>query len=126
MLKVIFPGMDVLLIFQVYETWPLPPGAIETCALKTRFTVVPQAIAPKSFGFIEIATPASCKGVLVPFGVREDAGEPVGCGVALAAGGVREPVPDCDGVALHAFKLKLANVMSKRVSNKRLSKVTSW
>lgn len=28
-LKVTFPGMDVLSMFHVYDTWPLPPGVIE-------------------------------------------------------------------------------------------------
>ena len=126
MLKVTFPGMEVLLTSQVYETWPLPPGAIEICALKTIFSVVPQAIAPKLFGFIEIATPASCKGVLVTFEVTEDVGEPVACGIALDAVGVREPVPDCDGAAKHALKLKLTNVTNKRVSGTCLSIATPW
>jgi len=110
------------LIFQVYETWPLPPEASDICALKMIFTVVPQAMAPKLLGFIEIAMPASCNGVLVPFGVREDAGEPVVWGVV----GVRACVPDCDGVAPHALTFKLTSVTSKSVSSKRLSIVTPW
>lgn len=58
-LKLTLPGMVVFSIFQVYETGPLPPGAMEICALKAIVTVVPQAMAPKLFGFIESATPAS-------------------------------------------------------------------
>jgi len=117
----------VLSIVQMYETGPLPPGAIEICALKAILTVVPQAIAPKLFGFIVIATPASCMGMLVPLGVTEDTGEAlVGVPVALEAGGVREPVPDCDGVVKHALRPKPISVTSKSASSKRLSIVTPW
>ena len=87
-------------------------------------SVVPQAIAPKLFGFIEIATPASCNGVLVTFGVS--VGETVVRGVALAVPGVfdvEEPV--CAGV-VHALKFKPINVASKSSSIKRRNILTPW
>lgn len=111
------------MISQVYDTWPLLPDASEICALKRIFTVVPQAIAPKLPGFIEIEIPASCNGVLVPFGVGEDAGSVF---VALDVDGVRDTVPDCDGVAPHALIFKPTNVRSNSVWSKRLNKITPW
>lgn len=126
-LKVTVPGMEVWLIFQVNVTRPMPPDAIDICALKTIFTVAPQAMTPKLLGFIEIAMPASCNGVLVTTGVGEDAGEAVACGVivVLDVEGVGDPVPDGDGVLPHALTFKPTNVTSKSVSSKRLSIVNS-
>jgi hypothetical protein len=75
-------------------------------------------------GFIEIATPASCNGVLVTFGVRVD--EALAEGVALAVPGVVVvEAPVCAGV-VHALKFRPSNVASKSITSKRRSIVTPW
>ena len=109
-------------MFQVYATWPLPPEAIDICALKTIFKVVPQAMVPKLFGFMEIAAPANCTGVLVPFGVSEGVGETLATGVVFDTVDVEEPV--CEGTAPHALAFKQMNAKSRSTSNERLSIAT--
>ena len=128
--------MEVLSIFQVYVTTPLPPDAADIWALKTIFSEVPQAIVPKLPGFIEIAIPASCNGVPVAFGVREPVGEPTAGTVLVASDAVGVSAPDRVGVGPHALTFKPTSVTNKnsRIERRsilsprfrRFTLLTSW